>query len=86
MPIAPFSPDGVWAWTPGAAEVLGVHRLAVALLHHNGLLPPDCVSCGRIRWKVAELEQRRDELRAWVAEHAPDKLHADPRLLHSSVH
>lgn len=71
-----FSRDGVWAWVPGAAEVLGVDRLAVTLLHHNGLLPADCVTCGRIRWKVAELTGRRDELRAWVAEHHPEYLHA----------
>lgn len=55
-----------WADRSHTLEFLGISNAALILLQRDGVLPPDCVSCGRIRWKIRELEARRDEVRQYL--------------------
>ena len=74
MPVAP-----VWLNRTQAAEYLGVEPLGVTLLIHHKVAPPDCYKCGRIRWRLLDLQARREELRAWVGEHHPQYLLPEPK-------
>jgi hypothetical protein len=52
-----------WTNRTGACEILGISNAALILLQRDKLLPPDCQACGRIRWRVVELHERREALR-----------------------
>jgi hypothetical protein len=58
-----------------ASDYLGVSSQAMLLMMRDGILPPDCLSCGRIAWHVNVLEAKRDEVRQWLSEHYPDLVH-----------
>jgi hypothetical protein len=55
-----------WANRDATLEILGISNAALILLRRDGVLEPDCVSCGRIRWLISELEERREEIRAYL--------------------
>lgn len=55
-----------WANRDAALEILGISNAALILLRRDGVLTPDCVSCGRIRWKVSELHARKDEIHQYL--------------------
>lgn len=55
-----------WADRSATLEILGVSNAALILLQRDGVLPPDCVTCGRIRWKITDLEERRDEIHQYL--------------------
>jgi hypothetical protein len=55
-----------WADRSHTLEILGISNAALILLQRDGVLPPDCVTCGRIRWKITELHARRDEVRQYL--------------------
>lgn len=57
-----------WANRETTLRMLGISNAALILLQRDGVLMPDCVSCGRIRWRITELEERREEIRAYLVD------------------
>jgi hypothetical protein len=57
-----------WVNRDATLQLLRVSNAALILLQRDDVLSPDCVSCGRIRWKITELEERRDEIRQYLVD------------------
>lgn len=58
-----------WANRQQTQQILGISNAALILLQRDKVLKPDCITCGRIRWKRADLHRRRDEIRQYLIEH-----------------
>jgi hypothetical protein len=50
-----------------AADILGISSGAMLILQRDNILPPDCLSCGRIAWKIKDLEEHRDKVRTYLS-------------------
>jgi len=62
------STDGIWVGTKGAAAIIGTTPSGVIILIRDGKITPDCLACGRNRYKVKEMEARAEELKAYLTD------------------
>lgn len=60
-----------WAGRRESAERLGITASGMALLQRDNQLPPDCVPCGKIIWRIAELDMKRDQVREYLRQAYP---------------
>ena len=60
------SSDGVWAGAHATADYLGITYRGLLLLQRDRRLLPDCVPCGRIRWRISELDAARDGVQSYL--------------------
>ena len=61
-----------WAGKHSAAQMLGISTGAISVLMKDKVLPPDCLTCGKIVWRIEELAERRNEVREYLRSTYPD--------------
>ena len=69
-----ISADGVWAGTRTAAEMLGITFSGMILLQRDKQIAVDCQSCGKNRFKVVEINEKREDLRQYLRDTYKDSI------------